>query len=94
MIYREVSGPSETHAQGTDFNVVQIRLGDAPGRRQVDRLPSGLPDEMRGTGVEGTRRVERRPGEVVNIAPGAAHEIVVAPGKPVSSLTVKVKKAR
>jgi mannose-6-phosphate isomerase-like protein (cupin superfamily) len=93
MIYREASGPSETHAEWTDFYVVQsgsatLMVG---GKLTASRVDSA--GEMRGTGVEGGRKIELQAGDVVNIPPGTAHQVVVEPGKPVSYLIVKVKKA-
>lgn len=93
MVYREASGPSETHAEWTDFYVVQsgsatLMVG---GKLTGSRVDS--PGEMRGTGVEGARQVELQAGDVVNIPPGTAHQVVVAPGKPITYLIVKVKKA-
>jgi mannose-6-phosphate isomerase-like protein (cupin superfamily) len=93
MLYREASGPSETHAEWTDFYVVQsgsatLTVGGAlTGSRQDS------PGEMRGTGVEGGRQIELQAGDVVNIPPGTAHQVVVAQGKPITYLIVKVKKA-
>jgi mannose-6-phosphate isomerase-like protein (cupin superfamily) len=93
MVYREASGPSETHAGWTDFYVVQsgsatLMVG---GKLTGSRLDA--PGEMRGTGVEGARKVELQAGDVVNIPPGTAHQVVVAPGKPITDLIVKGKKA-
>ncbi len=93
MLYREASGPSETHAEWTDFYVVQS--GSATllvgGKLTGSRVDS--PGEMRGTGVEGGRQIELQAGDVVNIPPGTAHQVVVAPDKPITYLIVKVKKA-
>jgi mannose-6-phosphate isomerase-like protein (cupin superfamily) len=93
MVYREASGPSETHAEWTDFYVVQsgtatLLVGGSVANPRVDS-----PGEVRGTGVDGARRVELKKGDVVNIPPGTAHQVVVAEGKPITYLIVKVKKA-
>lgn len=93
LLYREASGPSETHAEWTDFYVVQSGTatllvgGSLKGSRQDS------PGEMRGTGIDGAREVQLKTGDVVNIPPGTAHQVVVAPGKPFTYLIVKVKKA-
>jgi len=93
MVYREASGPSETHAEWTDFYVVQsgtatLLVGGTVTNPRVD-----APGEVRGTGVDGARKVELKAGDVVNIPPGTAHQVVVAAGKPITYLIVKVKKA-
>lgn len=93
MVYREASGPSETHAEWTDFYVVQsgtatLLVGGTVTNPRVD-----APGEVRGTGVDGARKVELKAGDIVNIPPGTAHQVVVAAGKPITYLIVKVKKA-
>ena len=93
MVYREASGPAETHAEWTDFYVVQSGAATlmVGGKLTGSRVDS--PGELRGTGVEGARKVDLQAGDVVNIPPGTAHQVVVAPGKPITYLIVKVKKA-
>ena len=93
MIHREASGSSEIHAEWTDFYVVQsgsatLMVG---GTLTDSRVAS--PGESLGSGIEGGRKVELKAGDVVNIPPGTAHQVVVEPGKPITYLVVKVKKA-
>ncbi len=93
MVYREASGPSETHAEWTDFYVVQSGTATLLVGGTVTNPRDDAPGEVRGTGVDGARKVELKAGDVVNIPPGTAHQVVVAAGKPITYLIVKVKKA-
>lgn len=93
MVYREASGPSETHAEWTDFYVEQSGTATLLVGGTVTNPRDDAPGEVRGTGVDGARKVELKAGDVVNIPPGTAHQVVVAAGKPITYLIVKVKKA-
>jgi mannose-6-phosphate isomerase-like protein (cupin superfamily) len=93
MVYREASGPSETHAEWTDFYVVQSGTATLLVGGTVTNPRDDASGEVRGTGVAGARKVELKAGDVVNIPPGTAHQVVVAAGKPITYLIVKVKKA-
>ncbi len=93
MVYREASGPSETHAEWTDFYVVQSGSATLMVGGKLTGSRQDSPGEMRGTGLEGGKSIEIQTGDVVNIPPGTAHQVVVAEGKPVTYLIVKVKKA-
>ena len=93
MVYREASGPSETHAEWTDLYVVQSGNATLLVGGSVENARVDSPGEVRGTGVAGARKVELQAGDVVNIPPGTAHQVVVAEGKPITYLIVKIQKA-
>jgi mannose-6-phosphate isomerase-like protein (cupin superfamily) len=92
MLYREASGPAETHAGWTDLYIVQSGSATLLVGGKLTGARRDSPGEMRGTGVAGARKVELQAGDVVNIPPGTAHQVVVAPGQPITYLVVKVKK--
>jgi mannose-6-phosphate isomerase-like protein (cupin superfamily) len=90
MVHREATGEAELHENAADFMVIvdgeaSVTLGGT--------IPDGKstgPGEIRGTTIEGGKTYAIEPGDIVNIPAKTPHQIVVAPGKQITSFLLKV----
>jgi mannose-6-phosphate isomerase-like protein (cupin superfamily) len=90
LAYRETTGSSEIHEHEVDIFFVQE--GDATiltGGRMIGGHTT-KPGELRGTSIEGGTRQPMRTGDVIHIPAGVPHQLLIAPGKPITYFVVKV----
>jgi mannose-6-phosphate isomerase-like protein (cupin superfamily) len=90
VVHREGSGEAELHE--TQSDILFIRAGDAAiivggtvsgGRRTTAH-------EIRGPKIEGGEKQPLHPGDVLHIAPGTPHQIILEPGQKLDYYAVKV----
>ena len=92
LVHREGNGPAEMHERFTDFYVVRdgkalLRLGG-----EISDAKTTEPGEVRGAEIEGGSTIELQTGDVVDIPPGTAHQIVLEEGQTITYLILKVEK--
>ncbi|HEX4276751.1 MAG TPA: AraC family ligand binding domain-containing protein [Bryobacteraceae bacterium] len=90
VVHREGSGEAELHE--TQSDILFIRSGEAaiivggtiPNRRRTTA------HEIRGAKIEGGERQPLRPGDILHIAPGTPHQIILDPGQKLDYYAVKI----
>jgi mannose-6-phosphate isomerase-like protein (cupin superfamily) len=88
--FRDKSGESEVHQNWTDILVIES--GEATmaiGGTQVNPKTTG-PGEFRAASATGAQKIPVGPGDVLNIPAGVSHQFLLAPGKTVAYLALKV----
>lgn len=94
LAFREKSGGGELHQNFADvFVILDGHAAVVTGGKIVDEKSTG-PGEIRGKSVDGGTRQEVRPGDVVHIPAGLAHQTLVADGETVTYFVIKVEEAR
>ena len=94
LAFRQKSGGGELHQHFADvFVILDGHATVVTGGKIVDEK-STEPGEIRGKSVDGGTRQEVRPGDVVHIPAGLAHQTMVADGETVTYFVVKVEEAR
>ncbi len=91
IVFRDADGEAEVHESHTDLWVVQ--KGQATlivGGEVVDARETG-PGEIRGPSIDGGKSYRLQPGDVVNIPPRTAHQVLVEEGTTFTYLILKVK---
>jgi mannose-6-phosphate isomerase-like protein (cupin superfamily) len=89
MVYRESSAPAAAHAH-TDFYVIQGGEGTLVlGGEVVDPKPK-TPTEVWGTSIRGGKSIKVKAGDMINIPPNAAHQILLDPGQNITYLVINV----
>ena len=89
MVYRESSAPAAAH-EHTDFYVIQGGEGTLVlGGEVVDPKPK-TPTEVWGTSIRGGKSIKVKAGDMINIPPNAAHQILLEPGQNITYLVVNV----
>ena len=90
VAYREADGEAEVHETQNDIFVIQS--GEATlevgGTVQDGRISA--PGEIRGRAISGGAKKLLGPGDVVHIPAKTPHRTLVAPGKHVTYLVVKI----
>ena len=91
VIVRVKNGSAELHGKYSDIYVAldgeaAILIGGTMENRV--EMADG---EARGTRVIGGTRQELRPGDVIHIAPGVPHQVLIGPGKSFSYIMVKAE---
>jgi mannose-6-phosphate isomerase-like protein (cupin superfamily) len=90
MAYREGDGEAEVHETMTDIFVVQSGEGTlVVGGKVLGGRNTG-PGEIRGDSIDGGGKRELRAGDVARIPPKTPHRVLVAPGKSINYMIVKV----
>ena len=87
---REENGSVEVHDKHTDIMIIQS--GEATlllGGKVINPQSIG-PGETHGSGVDGGTRRNVASGDVVVIKAGVPHQFLIAPGKQVTYILVKV----
>ena len=88
--HREENGRAELHENKADVIVVQS--GEAMllyGGTVIDPKPT-LPHEIQGSGIRGGEKREVKAGDVIHIPAGVPHQFLLASGKQITYLVVKV----
>ena len=91
MVYRTGSGEAEIHENLTD--VMMVRSGEATlvvGGKAVGAR-STAPGEIRGSSIEGGSSRKVAAGDIINIPANTPHQTLLAPGRQVTMLVLKVK---
>jgi mannose-6-phosphate isomerase-like protein (cupin superfamily) len=90
LAHREASGEAELHEGQADIFIVQAGEADLVVGGKVVGARTTAPGEVRGTSIEGGRRMKLGPGDVIHIPAKAAHQLLLDPGKQFTYLVVKV----
>lgn len=88
--HREKDGRAELHE--TKADVLVIQSGEATlvyGGQVIDPKPT-LPNEIQGSGIKGGITKTVKTGDVIHIPVGVPHQFLLAPGKQITYLVVKV----
>ncbi len=90
IIRREASGVAELHETKDDIIFVRdgeatlIEGGTIPNRKTTQ------PHEIRGESIDGGKRHTIGTGDVIHVPAGVPHQILLAPGKTLSYVAIKV----
>ncbi len=93
MVHRNGSGPAELHDTKTDLYVTLAGEGETlvGGKMPADRKElEGRPGEWRGSKLHGGVAHRMRPGHLIDIPAKTPHQVIVAPGKTLTFLIVKI----
>jgi mannose-6-phosphate isomerase-like protein (cupin superfamily) len=91
LVARAKTGPSEIHANWNDVMWVLDGEGvEVTGGTVVEAKLDTATGETRGTGVEGGTRTPVAKGDVLHIPANTPHWAILAPGKTLTLLVVKV----
>ena len=92
MVHRTGTGTSESHAGDTDFYVVQAGEATLHVGGEIVDPETVSPGEVRGSSIKGGKTIVLKAGDTVNIPPTTPHHVVIAPGKSITYLIVKIHK--
>ena len=92
MVHRTGTGTSESHAGDTDFYVVQAGEATLHVGGEIVDAKTISPGEVRGTSIKGGKTIVLKAGDTINIPPTTPHHVVIAPGKSITYLIVKIHK--
>ena len=92
MVHRTGTGTSESHEADTDFYIVQAGEATLHIGGEIVDPKTVSPGEVRGTSIKGGKTVMLKAGDTVNIPPATPHHVVIAPGKSITYMIVKVHK--
>jgi mannose-6-phosphate isomerase-like protein (cupin superfamily) len=90
VVHREGSGEAELHE--TQSDILFIHAGDAAiiiGGTIANRRKTTA-HEIRGPKIEGGEKQPLHPGDVLHIAPGTPHQMILEPGQKLDYYAVKV----
>jgi mannose-6-phosphate isomerase-like protein (cupin superfamily) len=90
LAYREATGSSEVHEHEADIFVIQDGEGTLLTGGKLVNSHVEKPGELRGTSVAGAEKVHYAPGDIIHIAAGVPHQLLVDKGKTVTYFVVKV----
>jgi mannose-6-phosphate isomerase-like protein (cupin superfamily) len=90
LTHRDSSGTVEAHADWTDVFVVQTGQATMLTGGSADGSRESAPGEWRGGSIRGGTRALIKPGDVVVIPAGTAHQMLLAPGERISYLAFKI----
>lgn len=92
VIHREGNGEAELHEAVADVFIVQS--GQATlvvGGKVVGGRATG-PGEVRGVSIQGGENRSLGPGDMAHIPANTPHQVLLAPGKQLTYVTVKIEK--
>ncbi len=92
MVHRTGTGTSESHAADTDFYVVQAGEATLQVGGEIMDAKTISPGEVRGSTIKGGKKILLKAGDTVNIPPTTPHHVIIAPGKSITYLIVKIHK--
>jgi quercetin dioxygenase-like cupin family protein len=84
-------GMSESHAEWTDVYFVTAGEATLIVGGRLEGGEETAPGEIRGSGISGGERRQLAEGDVVHIPPGTAHHVIVAAGKQLTYLLIKIR---
>jgi mannose-6-phosphate isomerase-like protein (cupin superfamily) len=90
LAHREASGEAELHETQADVFIVQSGEASLVVGGQVAGARTTAPGELRGSSIEGGRRMKLGVGDVVHIPVKVPHQLLVEPGKQFTYFVVKV----
>ncbi|MBV9441969.1 MAG: hypothetical protein JO217_04680 [Acidobacteriaceae bacterium] len=90
LAHREATGSSEVHEHEADIFVITSGGGVLVSGGKVIHPETQKPGEIRGTGIEGGEKRTVASGDIVHIAAGVPHQLLIEKGKPVTYFVVKV----
>jgi mannose-6-phosphate isomerase-like protein (cupin superfamily) len=93
-VHRDATGSAERHEGVTDYWIVTSGEGTLVlGGEIIDPEEIG-PGEIRGSSIEGGRKISVKPGDQVDIPPNVPHQILVEPGKSFTYLIIKINNGK
>lgn len=92
MVLRTGTGTSESHAEDTDFYVVQAGEATLHVGGEIVDAKTISPGEVRGSSIKGGKTIALKAGDTINIPPTTPHHVIIAPGKSITYLIVKIHK--
>jgi len=90
--YRKVSGGAEIHKTNTDVFVVQSGEATLIVGGTIPDAKETAPNEVKGTSITGGVEKTIAAGDVVTIAAGTPHQLILAPGKDLAYMAIKIAK--
>ena len=88
--HREASGEAELHETQADVFIVQSGEATLHTGGEVVGGKTTAPGEIRGASIKGGQKMKLGPGDIVEIPAKTPHQTLVAPGKHITYLIVKV----
>ncbi len=92
MVHRTGTGTSESHDGDTDFYVVQAGEATLHVGGEIVDAKTISPGEVRGSTIKGGKKIMLKAGDTINIPPTTPHHVIIAPGKSITYLIVKIHK--
>ncbi len=90
LAYREATGSSEMHEHETDILMFEDGEGTLITGGKIVDGHTEKPGEIRGKSISGGERHTFGPGDVIHVAAGVPHQVVLEKGKTVTYFVVKV----
>ena len=90
LAFRTGTGSSELHEHEADIFVVESGDAVLVSGGTIVNPRTEKPGEIRGSAIEGGERHPLRMGDIVHIAAGTPHQLLIENGKPFSYFVVKV----
>ena len=90
LAYRAATGSSEVHEHVADIFVIESGEGTLLSGGKLTGSHTEKPGELRGTSIAGGEKHSFGPGDVIHIAAGIPHQVLVDKGKPVTYFVIKV----
>jgi len=90
VVHREGDGEAEIHESQVDIFVVQTGQASVIVGGTVVGGKSTAPGEIRGSSIQGGEKKSLGPGDVMHIPAKTPHQVLVAAGKQLTYLIVKV----
>ena len=90
LAYREGTGSAEVHQHEADIFIVESGSGTIVLGGKVVQPKMEKPGEIRGTSIEGGEKRAIGSGDILHIAAGVPHQLLIEPGNPFTYFVVKV----
>ncbi len=94
LVYRNAPGEAEFHEGAADFTIIHAGEGTLVLGGQVKGGRTTGPGEIRGASIEGGQSYPVTAGDVINIPAKTPHQMMVAKGKEITYMVVKVPLAK
>lgn len=92
--HREADGQAEVHRTQADIFFVQSGEGAIIVGGEVIAPEQSAADEVRGSGIRGGERKSLAAGDIMHISAGVPHQFLIAPGKKLTCVFVKVDEGK
>lgn len=90
ILHREASGQAELHEHQADLMVIQSGAATLVIGGTILRSHATTRGEIRGPSIEGGKRQQIAPGDIIHIPSKTPHQILLDPGQQLNYFTLKV----
>lgn len=90
LVHRQATGQSEYHENQSDIIVVRNGAASILLGGEIEGGKTTAPGEIRGSGIKGGEKQTLHTGDVLNIPPKTAHQVILGSGQSIDYFAIKV----